>query len=71
MTGRKHSIVEVFPASFPGDEAGAAQVMLSGSVDRFSESGETTTVAWAGHMKLKKNAAGQWKFTYYRVWLQL
>ena len=47
--------------------------MLFGDVKLLLKSGENATVPWAAHAVLKRDVEGgreEWKFGYYRVWLQ-
>ncbi|KAJ2899019.1 hypothetical protein MKZ38_003533 [Zalerion maritima] len=64
---RKHTVEKVFPASF---NPGKAEFMLQGTVNYTLRTGEKAGADWAGHATLKKNDAGEWKFEYYRVYIQ-
>jgi len=64
---REHSIVRAFPA--PPRDAGAAEYMLFGTVTLLFKTGESKTVDWASHARLKADVETVWKFAYYRVYL--
>ncbi|KAM0253322.1 hypothetical protein ACHAQJ_007326 [Trichoderma viride] len=73
---RKHTVLKVFPGQF--DESAdsskqASELMLHGDVAYKTKDGNSSTVAWAGHGKLKKvrNEDGneEWKFSAYSVYL--
>lgn len=77
VKARKHSPCQVFPASFGAVAAEGEEVvelMLYGDVVyRLKESanGEEATVDWAAHARLvRAPGAKEWKFAYYRVYLQ-
>lgn len=77
VKARKHSPYQVFPASFGAVAAEGEEVvelMLYGDVVyRLKESanGEEATVDWAAHARLvRAPGAKEWKFAYYRVYLQ-
>lgn len=76
VQARRHTVYQVFPATFGGQEGGGEEVelMLYGDVVyRLKESadGEETKVDWAGRARLTRAAGGgEWKFAYYRVYLQ-
>lgn len=73
VEARKHTVSKVFPATFQGDGE-EVELMLFGNVV-YSLKGAAqgdegaATVDWAGYAKLKQTA-GEWKFAYYRVYLQ-
>lgn len=71
VAARKHTVDKVFPVSFSGKE-GEVELMMYGNVAyRFKESagGAEDTVDWAGYARLVR-AGKEWKFAYYRVYLQ-
>ncbi|PSS03809.1 hypothetical protein BD289DRAFT_420254 [Coniella lustricola] len=77
VAARKHTVFKVFPASFgnTGAHGGNEEVelMLYGSVVyKFKgEEGQEGGADWAGYAKLfKSGAGGEWKFAYYRVYIQ-
>lgn len=74
---RKHTVVKVFPGRFHEEHAEGSdneyECMLFGEVNLRTKDGNTWAVPWAGHAVLKKEKEGEkdeWKFGYYRVWLQ-
>lgn len=75
---RKHTVYQVFPAAFGGAKdgeggGGEVELMLYGDVVyRLKASpDEETKVDWAGRARLTRAAGGgEWKFAYYRVYLQ-
>lgn len=76
VEARKHTVNKVFPASFrEGGDADADEIelMLFGNVEYSLKGaqgdGGAAAVDWAGYAKLKRTA-GEWKFAYYRVYLQ-
>lgn len=80
VEARRHTVYQVFPATFGGAEAdgGAGdeevELMLYGDVVyklKGSADGEETKVDWAGRARLRRAVGGgEWKFAYYRVYLQ-
>lgn len=74
VEARKHTVFQVFPASFGAAAAGdEVELMLYGNVVyrlKASADGEDT-VDWAGHARLVRAPGGkEWKFAFYRVYLQ-
>ncbi|KAL1871407.1 hypothetical protein Daus18300_004774 [Diaporthe australafricana] len=75
VQARKHSVFQVFPGSFGEGKGGGDEVelMLYGNVVyrlKASPDGEDK-VDWAGRAKLTRaSGGGEWKFAYYRVYLQ-
>ena len=79
VQARKHTVFKVFPASF--DDGAAAgtegeegvELMLYGNVVyrlKANPDGEET-VDWAGHARLvRAPGSKEWKFAYYRVYIQ-
>ncbi|KAG8161485.1 hypothetical protein KVR01_008472 [Diaporthe batatas] len=81
VQARKHTVYQVFPATFNGaGGAGGAgggnevELMLYGDVVyklKGGPEGEEAKVDWAGRARLTRAAeGGEWKFAYYRVYLQ-
>lgn len=76
VQARRHTVYQVFPANFGGAKDGDEEVelMLYGDVVyrlKGSAEGEETKVDWAGRARLRRAAGGgEWKFAYYRVYLQ-
>ncbi|KAI7781775.1 hypothetical protein LA080_014406 [Diaporthe eres] len=80
VQARRHTVYQVFPATFDGAEAEGGggdeevELMLYGDVVyklKGSADGEETKVDWAGRARLRRAAGGgEWKFAYYRVYLQ-
>lgn len=79
VQARRHTVYQVFPATFggAGDGGGEEEVelMLYGDVVyrlKGGAEGEETKVDWAGRARLTRAAGGggEWKFAYYRVYLQ-
>lgn len=80
VQARRHTVYQVFPATFAGAEAEGSggdeevELMLYGDVVyrlKGSADGEETKVDWAGRARLRRAAGGgEWKFAYYRVYLQ-
>lgn len=76
VQARRHTVYQVFPANFGGSKDGDEEVelMLYGDVVyrlKGGADGEETKVDWAGRARLRREAAGgEWKFAYYRVYLQ-
>ena len=66
---RRHRADKVFPAASGGD--GTVEYMLFGSVALEPKTGAAKTVDWAGHARVEKDVDGEWKFAFYRVYLQL
>ena len=75
VQARKHTVYQVFPATFGGAKEGGDEVelMLYGDVVyklKENPDGEAK-VDWAGRARLTRAAGGgEWKFAYYRVYLQ-
>ncbi|KUI65384.1 hypothetical protein VM1G_00741 [Cytospora mali] len=78
VQARKHTVIKVFPASFGGGKGGedgdGVELMLYGNVVyklKGSADGEEDTVDWAGYARLvRAKGSNEWKFAYYRVYLQ-
>lgn len=75
VQARKHTVYQVFPATFGGGSGSdEVELMLYGDVVyrlKGSAEGEETKVDWAGRARLTRAAGGgEWKFAYYRVYLQ-
>lgn len=79
VEARKHTVSLVFPASFDDShmKTGAAEqeevveLALFGSVAYKLKTGTEDGADWAGHAKLvRANSAKEWKFAYYRVYIQ-
>lgn len=76
VLARKHTVYQVFPATFGRAKEGGDEVelMLYGDVVyklKGSSDGEEAKVDWAGRARLTRAAGGgEWKFAYYRVYLQ-
>lgn len=76
VQARKHTVYQVFPATFGEAKEGGGdevELMLYGDVVyRLKASpDEETKVDWAGRARLTRGAGGgEWKFVYYRVYLQ-
>lgn len=79
VQARRHTVYQVFPATFNGDGDGdgggdEVELMLYGDVVyklKGSSEGEEAKVDWAGRARLTRAAGGgEWKFAYYRVYLQ-
>lgn len=72
VAARKHTVFKVFPASFGGHEE--VELMLYGSVVyKFKgEEGQEGGADWAGFARLVRSAetGNEWKFAYYRVYIQ-
>ncbi|POS80086.1 hypothetical protein DHEL01_v201530 [Diaporthe helianthi] len=72
VQARKHTVYQVFPANFNGGEE--VELMLYGDVVyklKGSPEGEEAKVDWAGRARLTRvPGVGEWKFAYYRVYLQ-
>lgn len=71
VEARKHTVDKVFPVSFGGRED-EVELMMYGNVVyklKGAAEGAEDTVDWAGYARLVR-AAGEWKFAYYRVYLQ-
>lgn len=74
VQAREHTVFQVFPAKFEKTTAAAAEeveLMLYGHVVyklKGQESNEPA-VDWAGYAKLVK-VGSEWKFAYYRVYIQ-
>ena len=64
---RNHTVEKVFPAGFRSDRT---EFMAFGRVDYVLRTGEGQAADWAGHAILKKDEYEQWKFEYYRVYIQ-
>jgi hypothetical protein len=77
VEARKHRVVKVFPASFPGERPAIAvmheaEFMLFGAVAYRMRDGKGDAVAgWAGHAQLKRDGvAAPWRMGFYRVYIQ-
>lgn len=75
VQARQHTVDQVFPATFNGQGGGGeVELMLHGCVVyklKGSSEGEEAKVDWAGRARLTRAAGGgEWKFAYYRVYLQ-
>lgn len=80
VQARRHTVYQVFPATFGGaqeQEGGGGdevELMLYGDVVyvlKGAADGEEAKVDWAGRARLTRAAGGgEWKFAYYRVYLQ-
>ncbi|ROV98358.1 hypothetical protein VMCG_07117 [Cytospora schulzeri] len=72
VEARKHTVDKVFPVSFSGRED-EVELMLYGNVvyrlKGSADDGGEDTVDWAGYARLVR-VGGEWKFAYYRVYLQ-
>jgi hypothetical protein len=72
---RKHIVLQVFPGQFSeaADSKQESELMLHGTVAYKTKDGNSSTVPWAGHGKLRKvrNEDGneEWKFSAYSVYL--
>ncbi|GAB1320626.1 hypothetical protein MFIFM68171_10836 [Madurella fahalii] len=74
---RKHRLVKVFPGSFNAGRTvvaamNEAEFMLFGAVAyRLRNGGGDSAVDWAGHARLfRDKVTSQWRFGFYRVYLQ-
>lgn len=74
VQARRHTVYQVFPATFGSTGSDEVELMLYGDVVyklKGSAEGEETKVDWAGRARLTRPAGGgEWKFAYYRVYLQ-
>lgn len=69
VEARKHTVYKAFPVSF-GDKEDEAEVMMYGDVVyKLKGSADEEKVDWAGYAKLVRTGK-EWKFAYYRVYLQ-
>lgn len=71
VQAREHTVFQVFPAKFEKTATGQVELMLYGHVVyklKGQESSEPA-VDWAGYAKLVK-VGSEWKFAYYRVYIQ-
>lgn len=64
---RTHTVEKVFPARF---QPGRPEFMLFGRVDYVLRTAQKQSADWAGHAILEKDEKGDWKFAYYRVYIQ-
>ena len=72
---RRHAITKVFPARFGenGNNETECELMLFGDVSYITKNNESSAFPFAAHGILKKSLEGEpveWKYQYYRVWLQ-
>ena len=71
---RRHRIQKVFPSEFADSnlvDHRAVEYMLFGSVTLDMKTGEVKTVDWAAHTRIRWDKPhGEWKLTFYRVYLQ-
>lgn len=77
VQARKHSVAQVFPATFAATQAeddGVVELMLYGQVvyQLRGAEGFEAPVDWAGYARLVKGGGegDGWKFAYYRVYIQ-
>ncbi|KAF7552340.1 hypothetical protein G7Z17_g4376 [Cylindrodendrum hubeiense] len=64
VASRKHTLHKIFP--FGND---ATEVMLYGSVDLGMRTGSTVEVDWAGRAQLVKESDGEYRMSFYQVFL--
>lgn len=73
VQAREHTVFKVFPATFEKTTTAADEVelMLYGHVvyKLKGEDSNSPAVDWAGYAKLVK-VGSEWKFAYYRVYIQ-
>lgn len=73
VQAREHTVFKVFPATFEKTTTAANEVelMLYGHVvyQLKGEDSNAPAVDWAGYAKLVK-VGSEWKFAYYRVYIQ-
>lgn len=79
VEARKHTVFLAFPASFEDSHAKTdvaeqdevVELALFGSVAYRLKTGTEDGADWAGHAKLvRASGAKEWKFAYYRVYIQ-
>lgn len=76
VEARKHTVFQVFPASFESkQDKEVVELALFGSVAYKLKTGTQDGADWAGSAKLVRAASGgsgkeEWKFAYYRVYIQ-
>lgn len=71
VQAREHTVFKVFPATFEKTAAGSVELMLYGHVVYKLKGAESSepAVEWAGYARLVK-VDSEWKFAYYRVYIQ-
>lgn len=75
VEARKHTVFKVFPASFESSSSRTddevVELALFGSVAYRLKTGAEDGADWAGTATLvRTGGAKEWKFAYYRVYLQ-
>ncbi|ROV89526.1 hypothetical protein VSDG_08554 [Cytospora chrysosperma] len=69
VEARKHTVYKAFPVSFSEKEHEAEVMMYGDVVYKLKGSDDEEKVDWAGYAKLVRTGK-EWKFAYYRVYLQ-
>lgn len=64
VASRKHTLHKIFP--FGND---STEVMLYGSVELGMRSGSTVEIDWAGRAQLVKESDGEYRMSFYQVFL--